>query len=117
MRLLVCGGRQFTDTFKFDAAMSQLPFKPTVVIAGGAKGADTLAKQWAMHNGVWFVEVPALWNAHGNAAGQKRNQAMLDIMHPQYCVAFPGGNGTADMIRRCNDACVTVWHPYSVGSL
>lgn len=113
IRLLVCGGRQFTDYYRFEQAMSQLPFTPRFVIHGGAKGADTLADQWGKSHGIQPVRLDAMWDAHGKGAGPKRNQAMLDIMQPNYCVAFPGGSGTADMIRRCKSAGITVWEPYS----
>ena len=113
MKVLVCGGRNFTDTYLVEQAMSQLPVKPTVVIHGEAKGADTLGKRWAMYNGIFAVGIPALWDAHGNrGAGPKRNQAMIDIMRPDYCVAFPGGGGTRDMIDRCKSAGIPTWEPY-----
>lgn len=44
------------------------------------------------------------WKKHKKAAGPIRNQLMLDseIEHIEECllVAFPGGKGTADMVRR-----------------
>jgi predicted Rossmann-fold nucleotide-binding protein len=36
---------------------------------------------------------------------------MLD-MKPDGVVAFPGGDGTADMVRRARAAGVKVWEPY-----
>ena len=36
---------------------------------------------------------------HGNAAGPIRNQRMLDHGKPDIVVAFPGGSGTADMVK------------------
>jgi YspA, cpYpsA-related SLOG family len=45
------------------------------------------------------------------AAGVYRNAAMLDgpIGHlPNLCLAFPGGNGTADMVRRAARAGVPI---------
>lgn len=114
MRVLICGGRDFTDTHMMDSAMELLPFTPSIVIHGEAIGADSLGKRWAMYNGIFAVGIPALWGAHGNrAAGPKRNQAMIDIMKPDYCIAFPGGNGTKDMISRCRSAGIIVWEPYS----
>jgi hypothetical protein len=37
-----------------------------------------------------------------------RNQAMLDYGKPDLVVAFPGGKGTADMVRRARVAGVKV---------
>ena len=112
MITLVCGGRDFNDWVLFNTAMNLLPFKPTVIVHGEAKGADTMAKQWAMSRGIYAVGIPALWNYHGNKAGPKRNQAMLDIMKIEYCVAFTGATGTRDMIERCNENKIPVWSPY-----
>lgn len=112
MKTLICGGRNYNDWHQFLLAMSQLPFKPSIVIQGGVKGADHMAKLWAGENGIYPVEIPALWGKFGNGAGNKRNQAMLDIMKPDYVIAFPGGSGTADMVQRARDSGITVWQPY-----
>lgn len=45
---------------------------------------------------------------HGRAAGPIRNQQMLDEGKPHLVVAFPGGTGTADMVRRAQAAGVLV---------
>jgi hypothetical protein len=49
------------------------------------------------------------WNTHGRAAGPIRNQRMLDEVKPELVVAFPGGRGTADMVRRAREAGVNVY--------
>ncbi len=49
----------------------------------------------------------ALWERHGRAAGVIRNQAMLDY-GIDLVLAFPGGRGTADMVRRARSAGVAV---------
>lgn len=74
-----------------------------VVVEGGAKGADKLANLWAKHAGLRYETFPADWKAHGKAAGPIRNQQMLEA-GVDLCVHFPGGRGTADMVRRCNEA-------------
>jgi hypothetical protein len=45
---------------------------------------------------------------HGRAARPIRNQRMLDEGKPDLVVAFPGGRGTTDMIRRAERAGVPV---------
>lgn len=108
MKTLVCGGRDFTDyTFLCDA-MASLPFQPTMIIHGGAKGGDQLAQRWAIEHGVHSAEVPALWKVFGESAGPRRNAAML-LLKPDYCVALPGGAGTADMIRKCEAQGIPTW--------
>ncbi len=112
IRLLVCGGRDFDDSrFVFevlDRAASRRPID--VLIQGGAKGADRIAAQWAHARCVPYLTVPADWDQYGKAAGHIRNAKMLD-MQPDSVVAFPGGRGTADMVRRAREAGLVVWEP------
>jgi len=101
---LVCGGRLFAD-FQFIAAeldLLHLRYKFRVMVHGEADGADTLAKKWAMRRGVQPCGCPALWDyyrAHGNvkSAGSIRNRNML-LLRPQLVIAFPGHNGTKNML-------------------
>ena len=111
MILLVCGGRGFNDYEKLAEAMRLLPFTPSIIIEGGARGADSLARGWAVENGVHYAEVPALWDSFSKAAGGLRNSAML-LLRPGYCLAMPGGSGTRNMINRCINENITVWEPY-----
>jgi len=112
MKLLICGGRDYADYDAFTRAMNRLPFKPSIVIEGGATGADRMGRQWAISKGIHYATVPALWDAYGLSAGGRRNSAMI-ILSPDYCVAFPGGTGTADMVRQCEKYNVTCWEPYT----
>ena len=122
MRVLVCGGREFNDR---DAVAKALrPYKPEHVtkpcehkiIHGGAPGADTLAGEWAEVFGVPFRIFPADWRTHGKAAGPIRNQRMIDEGKPDIVIAFPGGRGTADMVRRARAAGIRVIEPAPIPS-
>jgi len=46
------------------------------------------------------------------SAGGDRNQQIIDDGKLDGVVAFPGGTGTADMIRRAKKAGLEVWKPY-----
>jgi hypothetical protein len=80
----------------------------TMIIQGGATGADWLAKYWAGSEGIKMVEYKAEWEKYGKSAGARRNQVMLDVSDPELVVAFPGGPGTADMVRRAEQAGIKV---------
>lgn len=113
MRVLVCGGRDFLGDEAWNLVMETLSAihaetPITAVIQGGASGADRLGRYWAEMRGIKSVTVPALWAEHGRAAGPIRNQRMLDDFKPALVVAFPGGRGTADMVRRAEAAGVPV---------
>lgn len=103
MRLLVCGGRDFTDNALLCGSLDAVhgEFGVTVMIEGDARGADRLAGSWASNHDIPVMAFPVNWKRDGLRAGPLRNQQMLDEGRPDLVVAFPtGGPGTADMIRR-----------------
>jgi hypothetical protein len=110
MRVLVCGGRDFKDEALLRSVLARHHAKtPFIeVIHGAYRGADTLADIWARSNGVQPRPFPADWIKYGYRAGPIRNQKMLDQAKPDLVIAFPGGDGTADMVRRALAAGVEV---------
>ena len=110
MRVLVCGGRDFSDTAFAYRTLNRLHKERgfDVVIEGDARGADRIAGYWARRLGVDDLKFRADWDAHGRRAGPIRNQRMLDEGRPDLVVAFPGGRGTADMTRRAREAGIEV---------
>jgi hypothetical protein len=48
------------------------------LITGGARGADTLAFNWALNNDVTVQVIPADWKNNGKKAGILRNIVMID---------------------------------------
>jgi hypothetical protein len=121
MRVLVCGGRGYEDIEGGGTivreALSQLFLNPpekedVVLISGGAKGADQIPiYMYEGEEDEWGgLEVyPADWKLHGKSAGHIRNQQMLDESKPDIVIAFPGGRGTANMIKRAKKAGVEVF--------
>jgi hypothetical protein len=105
-RLLVCGGRDYADRARVFTVLDRVTAKRPVglVIHGAARGADALAGEWASERAVEVWAFPANWQRHGKAAGHLRNQAMLTHGRPEGVVAFAGGAGTADMVRRAEAA-------------
>lgn len=81
----------------------QIDVSNTVIISGMAKGADTLAVEFADFYGITTLKFPADWNRYKNGAGPIRNQKMIDEGKPNLCIAFlmPNSRGTRDMINRC----------------
>lgn len=107
MRILVCGGRDFASAGvleKFLDALHEGPRGPVDrLIHGGARGADTLAGEWAKQRGIDCIAYEANWALEGRAAGPIRNKRMLDEGNPDLVIAFPGGRGTANMTRQATD--------------
>jgi hypothetical protein len=112
-RVLVCGGRDFDDRARLYAALDRLHLQHgfSLLIAGGAQGADTLAVQWARSRGIRTKIFMARWITEGRAAGPIRNARMLNEGRPDLVVAFPGGKGTDGMVAMARGAGVEVVMP------
>lgn len=118
MKVLVCGGHEEDDTeggpnwnlvFETLDRIHAERGPITFIIQGGAKGFDFLGYRWCRERlGHWGKTVNADWRAYGRNAGPKRNQKMLNEEKPDLVVAFPGANGTADMVYRAKMAGVEV---------
>lgn len=113
LTVVVTGGRDYADAAAVARTLDKVHAVHVIstLVHGAATGADTLAGKWAKSKGVPCKAVPvkpADWEAHGPAAGPKRNQAMLDRFKPDLLVAFPGGAGTADCVRRARKAGIVV---------
>jgi hypothetical protein len=76
-----------------------------------AKGADTLAGEWAKARGITVLACPADWKKWGKMAGPIRNKEMLTYT-PDGVVALPGGKGTEDMVMQAVAAGLPFWRPY-----
>jgi predicted Rossmann-fold nucleotide-binding protein len=113
MKVLVCGGRDFADHRWFSEVMEELwrEAGELVVVHGGARGADSLARAFAARHGLPCLVYRAGWDRYGKRAGPLRNQRMLDEAKPDLVVAFPGGRGTADTVARALRAGVPVRMP------
>ena len=134
-RVLVCGGRKYgtvprhiinkdkileamrnaeAEKAFLREALDRLSntIKIDTIIDGDARGADRLAGRWAQDNEIKresYPVTPKDWATLGKAAGNLRNQRMLDEGKPTLVVAFPGGSGTADMVKRAKDAGIPVY--------
>lgn len=107
-RAIVCGGRDYRNFDRvvqiMDAAITRLNL--SCVIHGNADGADKMAGFWAAARGLDVEPYPADWSK-GKSAGPARNALML-TKSPDMVIAFPGGRGTADMVRQAEKAGVRV---------
>ena len=101
MRVLVCGGREFSDLKWLTKELDQVHQENSIkmIVHGNARGADKLSGIWAAWNKVQCCPVPAEWSRYGKRAGGIRNQKMLGY-GIDLVLAFPGGSGTRDMIKR-----------------
>ena len=102
MRVLFCGDRNWKNPIPIRLKLVDLP-PTTTVVNGGARGADTIAKEEAERLEMKVETYGAEWEKFGRSAGPRRNQIMLDT-GIDLVVAFHANltisRGTLDCIRR-----------------
>lgn len=110
MRVLVCGGRDYDQRGALNRKLDELHAERPVqlLVSGGAAGADRLGQLWAERHKIPVAVYPANWRFVGRAAGPVRNGSMLTFGQPDLVVAFSGGAGTSDMVRRARQADIEV---------
>jgi len=100
MKLAVVGSRSFDNHELMDRILRRHDIE--LIITGGAIGADTLARQWAV-NRVPVRIIAADWERHGRSAGIIRNTYIVD--QSDKVVAFwdgksPGTKSTISYARK-----------------
>ena len=106
MKVLFCGDRNWDNEAPIRTALLEL-LPDTIIIHGGARGADKIAGRIAKEMGFTVVEVPANWEKYGKAAGSIRNREMLSL-GPELVFAFHKNinesKGTKHMLKIAKDA-------------
>ena len=97
MKTAIIGSRNFTDYKLLKEYCSK--FDITEVISGGARGADSLAENYAKENNIKLTVFPADWKKFGKSAGFIRNKDIID--NADFVIAFWDGEskGTLNSIN------------------
>ena len=98
MKVAVIGSRGFNDYELVVKTLSNLHI--TLLVSGGAKGADTLGEKYANEHDIPTLIFKPDWETHGKAAGMIRNTTIVD--NSDIVVAFWDGesSGTKDSITK-----------------
>lgn len=107
MKLIVAGGRDFTDANRMIAELQKLVESGEItdspeLVCGMARGADMLAYSLWANNRMPIHNFPANWNKHGKSAGYKRNQEMGEFADAAVCFWDGNSKGTKHMIDIMN---------------
>lgn len=100
--ILVTGGRNYANRAQLHQYLYQVHNETPIdiLVHGNARGADTMADDWAEAKGIQRAICPAAWDRFDAAiAGHRRNRFMLEL-GPTLVVAFPGGAGTNNMVTQ-----------------
>lgn len=90
MKIAVVGSRDFANKRLMDAELRKL-LPIAQVISGGARGADSLAEQWARHNG---IDVKVFLPDHKAYRHPYHHRNRLIVEACDQLVAFWNGHST-----------------------
>lgn len=111
MKIAVVGSRTFTDYAILENwILSHLAVESiSMVISGGASGADMLAEQFAQTHGIQTEIFLPDWKKYGRSAAVVRNRDI--ISNCDICFAFWDGlsRGTKNDIELCQRYSKTVY--------
>jgi predicted Rossmann fold nucleotide-binding protein DprA/Smf involved in DNA uptake len=101
MKAAVIGSRTF-DSYQFMEQILRF-YDITLIISGGAKGADACAKQYAHSNGISYREYLPDWDQYGKRAGFLRNRQIVN--DAEIVIAFwdSVSKGTKNSVDIAND--------------
>jgi hypothetical protein len=107
IKVIVAGGRHFNDFGLVEKHLANLP-AGSVIVSGGATGADSLGERFANENGYDIVRFPAEWDKYGKRAGYLRNKQMAE--YGTCLLAFWDGKsrGTKMMINLAKEQGIPV---------
>lgn len=97
MKIAVIGSRHITE---FDL-YEYIPGNVTEIVSGGARGVDTLARNFAIENGLLLKEFLPDYNAYGKRAPLIRNDLIIDYADAVLAIWDGESHGTGYVISRC----------------
>lgn len=114
MRTIIAGSRD-VSLGSVRAAMAACPWSDgiTLVLSGGARGADMNGEEWAREHHIPIEQYLAEWNRYGKGAGMRRNvemAAMCEALVAVWDLVSPGTRFMIEMAEKYNRR-IFVWSP------
>ena len=111
MKIGVVGSRDFDDYKKLEKELNKIE-GITVIVSGGAKGADTLAREFAEKNDIKLTEFKPDYEQYGRGAPLRRNKKIVE--YSDQIIAFwdgesKGTKNTIDIAERENKRVTIIW--------
>ena len=96
-KIAVVGSRGISDSESIHLAMQKVLkcMGRFVLVSGGARGVDLIAKDWGMEHGIEVMEYLPEYEAYGRRAPLVRNQLIAETC--DYMLAFWDGKSTGTM--------------------
>lgn len=103
MKIAIIGSRTFNNYELLRQSLDEFSFEAnadiSLIVSGGAKGADSLGERYAQENDIETLIFLPDWKKHGKGAGFVRNQLIID--NSDFVIAFWDGKskGTLSSIN------------------
>lgn len=103
MKIAIIGSRTFNNYELLRQSLDEFSFEANVnislIVSGGAKGADILGERYAQENNIETMIFLPDWEKHGKSAGFIRNQFIIN--NADFAIAFWDGEskGTLSSIN------------------
>lgn len=116
--LLIAGSRSFEDRDLFNRVTEELidgDERFTIIVEGGATGADTMAREYAEAHDMKYEEFKPDWKHYGRAAGPKRNDKMVQFIKERNGTALYFWDEESKGTKQCIDSAkrkgieISVW--------
>ena len=123
MKIVITGSRDFSDRKFLFTYLDRFHSLHSIshLIQGGARGVDSLSREWAIARNVRWSEYLADWRMYGKFAGHLRNQQMIN-QSPDAVIAFFSdpknpSSGTSDCVARAKLAAIPVYFAHELDNL
>jgi len=98
MKTIIAGSRDITDKSHLLDALKACPWEITEIVAGGARGVDTMGAEYAYKNKMPLTHFKANWKQYGRSAGPRRNRQMAEYADALLAIWDGRSRGTAHMM-------------------
>ena len=99
MKVAVIGSRSITS-YPLDEV---IPADTEEIISGGARGVDTLAREYAQAHGIPCTEIRPDYARYGKGAPLRRNLEIIEKADLVIALWDGKSTGTAHTIRKCRE--------------
>lgn len=102
MKVAIVGSRTVGAAY-YTAMCEKVPIGASMIISGGAEGADMLARRYAHECGLAYVEIRPDYQAFGRSATLERNKEI--VRRADYVLVLWDGqsHGSAFVMKHCID--------------
>jgi len=114
--LAVVGDRRFTDYALRCSVLDRVHTPISIIVSGGARGADTLAERYADSHNIPMQIFHAKWNQYGRSAGPRRNTLIVESSDAMVAFLAPGSIGTRNSIAQAKERGIPV-HIVHIGGV